>query len=325
MSAATSRRTRFGLTWWGQRWIAALEALGAVYANRLPRGRTYARKGAVSQLELRAGQVTARVAGSRSQPYRVRLQLPAFDDATWQHIVQALAGQVRHAAALADGRMPDDVDDTLAEVGVSLFPTAGELVTACSCPDVANPCKHIAAVHYELAQTFDADPFLLPELRGRDRPSLLAALRAVRAGGADPTVDSDDEVGATVPLSDLRADQLWTARGDLQAIAVTPRPVDDPSAAVRSLGPMPAPAGAAPTDLEPLVADAAALAWQLAAGEPDDDPMLASLRARGTASARDLAADAGWTTAQVRARVRTLVDQGLVWRSGHGPATRYHA
>ncbi|MGH8899240.1 MAG: hypothetical protein ACRDZ4_19975, partial [Egibacteraceae bacterium] len=54
---------RFGLRW-GRRWIAALEALGAVYANRLPRGRTYARGGRVADLVVVPGQVTATVHGS---------------------------------------------------------------------------------------------------------------------------------------------------------------------------------------------------------------------------------------------------------------------
>jgi hypothetical protein len=44
----------------------------------------------------------------------------------------------------------------------SLFPTArADLETECSCPDYANPCKHIAAVYYLLGEEFDRDPFLL--------------------------------------------------------------------------------------------------------------------------------------------------------------------
>src|SRR5665811_1997157 len=106
--------TRFGLTWWGQRWIAALEALGALYANRLPRGRTYARRGAVTDLALTAGSVSARVQGSRARPYRVTLQLPAFDDATWEAVLAELAGELRHAAVLLDGQLPPHVDDVFA-------------------------------------------------------------------------------------------------------------------------------------------------------------------------------------------------------------------
>lgn len=259
--------TRFGLTWWGKRWIGALEALGAVYANRLPRGRTYARQGRVTNLTVEPGRVTARVHGSRARPYRVTLALPVFDDATWDGVLAALAGEVRHTAALLDGRMPDDIDDVLQTCGVSLFPRARELSTSCSCPDSANPCKHVAAVHYTLAQTFDDDPFLLPRLRGRDRDQLFAGLRAARAGTDEPTADPPDD-DADVAVADLVARELFTARGPLDEIDIRPRPVGDPTAALRRLGPPPA-AADVESDLHDLVTDAAALAWQALAGDPD--------------------------------------------------------
>jgi len=256
-----SARTRFGLTWWGQRWIEALESLGAVYANRLPRGRTYARKGTVQDLTVDAGTVTARVQGSRARPYRVQLQLPAFDDGTWEAITTALASRVRLSADLLDATMPKDIDEVLAECGVSLFPTARELTTRCSCPDIANPCKHVAAVHYVLAQTFDADPFLLTTLRGRDREALLAGLRAQRAGTplTERTVETTDD---PIPVDALRAQELFRSAGSLADIAVRPHLPDDPGAVLRRLG---APPGleAASGELQAAVRDAAAVAWEL--------------------------------------------------------------
>jgi uncharacterized Zn finger protein len=259
--------TRFGLTWWGERWIGALEALGAVYANRLPRGRTYARQGRVANLTVRPGRVTAKVQGSRARPYRVTLTLPVFDDATWTSILAALAGELRHTAALLDGRMPDDVDDALQACGVSLFPRPRELSTSCSCPDAANPCKHVAAVHYTLAQTFDDDPFLLPRLRGRDRDQMLAGLRAQRAGTGEPAEVRDDDTGP-VAVTDLVARDLFTARGPLDEIDLRPRLAGDPTATLRRLGPPPA-AGAIAAELDDLVTDAATLAWRALAGTPD--------------------------------------------------------
>lgn len=224
----TATRTRFGLTWWGQRWIGALEALGATYANRLPRGRTYARKGTVLDLTVAPGDVTAKVGGSRPRPYRVSLRIPVFTEQQWTAVTTALAGQVRHAAALLDGTMPEDVDEVLAGCGLSLFPHSGELTTRCSCPDIANPCKHVAAVHYVLAQTFDADPFLLPALRGRDRPALLAGLRAVRTGVAPTSTAEPDRGAEGVPLSALSPAAFFGARGGLSAIVVHPQPPHRP-------------------------------------------------------------------------------------------------
>lgn len=259
--------TRFGLTWWGKRWIGALEALGAVYANRLPRGRTYARQGRVGDLVVAPGRVTARVQGTRARPYRVTVTLPAFDDATWNRVLAALAAEVRHTAALLDGRMPDDVDDVLTGCGVSLFPRSRELSTSCSCPDAANPCKHVAAVHYTLARTFDDDPFLLPTLRGRDRDGLLAGLRAQRAGADSSPSDATDD-DAPVPIDGLVARELFSARGALGGIRVQPHPPADPTATLRRLGPPPTATDVA-GDLQDLVSAAANTAWRaLAADRP---------------------------------------------------------
>jgi uncharacterized Zn finger protein len=314
-----SRPTRFGLTWWGQRWIAALEALGAVYANRLPRGRTYARKGTVHDLVVAPGRVTARVAGSRPQPYRVILQLPVFDAATWDAIVVALAERVRHAAELLDGRMPEDVDEVLAACGVSLFPSARELATRCSCPDVANPCKHVAAVHYVLAQTFDADPFLLPTLRGRDRDALLAGLRAVRAGGADATPE------ALEPEQPLRVDalvahELFRSPAPLTEVTIRPHRPEEPDAPLRRLGPPPG-LGSAAEGLRETVRGAAGVAWELLDGDPD--PVVGALRRLGPATARSLADALDLPIEQLRARLRQLRAEDRVVVSGRGPGTRY--
>jgi len=315
--------TRFGLTWWGQRWIAALEALGRTYANRLPRGRTYARNGSVTELTVAPGLVTARVAGRRPTPYRVSLKLPTFSDPQWTAAIHALARQLRHAAALLDGRMPEDIDETLDAVGLSLFPGARELTTNCSCPDVANPCKHVAAVHYTLAQTFDADPFLLPKLRGRDRVALLAGLRAARTG--QPVAEPDEAAaaeGSGVPIGALAAPALFDARGDLGAIAVNPREPLDPSAVLRRLGPPPGFDSLA--ELADAVGRAATRGWHLA-HDNDDDPTLAVLRERGSATAAELAKALKKPADEIRRALRPLLADGLAYRTGHARSTRYHA
>lgn len=310
---------RFGLTWWGQRWIEALEALGAAYANRLPRGRTYARKGAVEQLKVQPGAVSAAVRGTRARPYKVRLTLPVFSDDEWDAIVGSLSDRLRHAAELLDGRMPEDIDDVFDEHGLSLFPTARELGTRCSCPDSANPCKHVAAVHYVLAQTFDADPFLLPMLRGRDRTALLAALRAARAG-SDELEDIEVEDDGPLPRSALIARELFTAAGDLSTVTVRPHPPEDPGAVLRRLGPPPELEAAQPL-LQQLVEDAARRAWDLLDG--DADPVANALLRLGQASVAELAELTALSPDEVRAELRRLREDGRVEVRGRGRGTRY--
>jgi uncharacterized Zn finger protein len=315
--------TAFGLTWWGQRWIAALEALGRTYANRLPRGRTYARRGTVTDLVVGPGLVTARVTGSRPTPYRVSLQIPVFTDAQWVAAVHALARQLRHAAALLDGRMPEDIDKTLDAVGLSLFPGSMELTTRCSCPDIANPCKHVAAVHYTLAQTFDADPFLLPTLRGRDRQALLAGLRAVRSPNGAMGADQVTVVDEGVPLRALTARTLFDAAGDLTAIAVHPPEALDVCAMLRRLG-LP-PGFDTLTPLEEAVDRAAAVAWRLTQDGDEVPPLLTVLREYGSATSGELAAALSMTGAEVRKALRPLLADGVVHRTGHAKSTLYHA
>jgi len=174
-----------GVTWWGRRWIEALERLSAQYANRIARGRSYARAGRVHDLVVGVGSVRARVTGSRRTPYVVTFKIAALPPATWAKAVEEMAKQAVFSAQLLAGEMPAEIDEAFRRAGASLFPsTRRDLATDCSCPDVANPCKHVAATHYVLGEAFDKDPFLLFELRGRMKADVLAALRRARAGAA---------------------------------------------------------------------------------------------------------------------------------------------
>ena len=58
---------KYGNSWWGQQWLNALK--GVDYDNRLPRGRTYANKGAVLDIQINENVVHAKVHGSRRTPY----------------------------------------------------------------------------------------------------------------------------------------------------------------------------------------------------------------------------------------------------------------
>jgi uncharacterized Zn finger protein len=179
---AHSRRGTFGRSWWARRWIGALEALEL--GGRLARGRAYARRGQVIEIAVEKGQAAARVQGSRREPYQVELAMRTLRGDEWGRVAAALAREARFAAALLAGEMPPDVEEAFRAAGVPLFPRErGDLLTSCSCPDVSNPCKHIAAVHYLLGEEFDRDPFLVFRLRGLDRDELIALVGAEPAAG----------------------------------------------------------------------------------------------------------------------------------------------
>jgi uncharacterized Zn finger protein len=199
-----STRGPVARTWWSQRFLTVLESLGV--GGRLSRGRTYARAGQIVSLDVDAGGAVAQVQGTRPRPYKVRIGIPAFGKAEWGAVAQALADDASYAAALLNGEMPREIEAVFGAVGLSLFPaTPRELAMDCSCPDFAVPCKHLAAVFYVLAERFDADPFQILALRGRDRDALLADLRArrVAAAPAGPAEGVPD-------LADV-LDEFWDA------------------------------------------------------------------------------------------------------------------
>ena len=105
----------------------------------------------------------------------------------WARVEIALAEQALSSARLLAGEVPAELEEVFAAAGAPLFPRAvGELASRCSCPDLAVPCKHLAATFYLLAEAFDADPFQILRWRGRDRETLLATLRALRGDAGPP-------------------------------------------------------------------------------------------------------------------------------------------
>src|SRR5690349_12143356 len=99
--AVRSQRGKIGEQWWSRRFVDVLERV--CDGGRLARGRAYARKGQVMDFHLSAGRVTARVQGSRPQPYAVEIVIAAFDAAQWTDLTAALGSRALYRAALLAG------------------------------------------------------------------------------------------------------------------------------------------------------------------------------------------------------------------------------
>ncbi len=251
---ARSRRGRIGDTWWSQRFIDALEAFGM--GSRLQRGKRYARTGQVLSVEVTAGQVKASVQGSRTKPYRVFIETELLSGAEWDAVEAAMASSAVFAARLLADEMPEEIEEAFAAASTSLFPgSLHEINSACSCPDWENPCKHIAAVYYLLAEAFDADPFLIFAWRGRAKDELLAGLRARRRsspseGGPLSVAAAPSDPGGPMgwPAADeersaSRRDDgsnfTWGTDADLAAIGARPRLSVAPDLILRQVDPAP--------------------------------------------------------------------------------------
>lgn len=178
-------------TWWGQRFIQALERF--TDPGRLGRGRSYARGGRILSHTLERGKVAAKVEG-KINPYfgvyevpiyTTTVQITPIPEAQWHQLVQRFASRASIVSQLLMNEMPAGVEDACAELGLHLLPAGQQdFKTRCSCPDYWNPCKHIAGVCYFLAAKLDQDPFLLFELRGLSRDRLKEMLVKTPLGGA---------------------------------------------------------------------------------------------------------------------------------------------
>ena len=151
---------------------------------------------------------------------------------------------------------PEEIEEVFADSSVSLFPTsADELDSACSCPDWENPCKHIAAVYYLLAESFDADPFLIFAWRGRTKEDLLTGLRARRRGSessSDPppaTTAGPADAGTfgwpaperdrTATVQAAGSTSPWGIDAEIAAIQTRPRLAAASDLVLRQLDPGP--------------------------------------------------------------------------------------
>ena len=166
----TKKKKTYGNTWWGSKWIEALERIDS---NRLARGKTYANTGRVIHIKLVDNQLTAKVKGNWASSYGIKIKLNKFNKEEIKKIKEIIINNTSIAFELSMGILPDSLLNLLESANIELFPTKWKDIKAnCSCPDYANPCKHLAAVYYIIANEIDKDPFLLFDLKGLNKEDL---------------------------------------------------------------------------------------------------------------------------------------------------------
>ena len=262
-----------GREWWVERWLELLDSYR--FKKRLERGRNYAREGNVLSIDFAERQVFAKVQGSEAEPYQVALSLEPFPDENrelvikmmsqkpftdedWDCIIQTISQKAIYTAQLLAGEMPDNIEEVFTANGLSLFPyTLSDVRSRCSCPDKANPCKHIAAVYYQLGDRFSEDPFVIFQLRGRTKEQILEALRVIRSQNANTDEltpsKSLEETEKNQNLAENRSTSLpaensseakifWQYQEPLESSLVVIVPPSDSKTILDLLGKIPLPA-----------------------------------------------------------------------------------
>ena len=167
---AQESRTGAGRSWWAREWTRRLEAMGL--KGRLGRGKNYALTGQVVAMEIAGSRVTAKVQGTRPDPYAVTVDFRTPTGEARARIVATLRGEPMLVARLLADDLPTEVEKIFRTEGCDLFPGGKlgpgkyDMTTACSCPDYANPCKHSAAALLILGEEIARRPATLLELRG---------------------------------------------------------------------------------------------------------------------------------------------------------------
>ncbi len=188
-------------TWWGKSWNRNLERY-ADYSNRIGRGKSYVRHGAVLDLKIEGGRVTALVQGTRAKPYEVVINIAPVKKANWDQIrKQCQEGGLRSLTDLVAGKFPKELGEIFLAEGKGLFPTPGEISFDCSCPDWASMCKHVAATLYGVGARLDENPLLFFTLRQADTEELVA--RAIQEKTGDLLARANQKSSKVLNDADL--------------------------------------------------------------------------------------------------------------------------
>ena len=231
--------------WWAQRWLDLLDSYR--FKKRLERARNYARQGNVLSIEFKGSKVLAQVQGTEPEPYQVSLSLDPFTDEQWGYVIETMSQRAIFAAKLLAGEMPQNIEEVFTANGLSLFPfTLSDIHSKCSCPDKANPCKHIGTIYYQLGDRFSEDPFVLFQLRGSTKDQIIAALRefraaSVEASDTDNTEASNNQGQSLITYRPLKIEQFWQYNEPLESTLVVIAPPPSSDTVLDVLGPIPLP------------------------------------------------------------------------------------
>jgi uncharacterized Zn finger protein len=179
--------------WWSEQWLTLLYEIDPTYAPSAGRSRGGSRRSRVQRLSVQPGLIQGQVRDRESGPCTVVIETDQLHHEQWQAVIDGLAGQAIFAAQLLAGDLPVEIEEVFARAGVSLLPAGrDDLHVLCHCCGVAEQpteadggdpipvCAHVEAVFQQMSNMLADDPWLLFQLRGRERPQILQALRERR-------------------------------------------------------------------------------------------------------------------------------------------------
>ena len=219
-------------TFWGKAWCDNVESYHD-YESRLPRGRSYVRQGAVIDLQIEKGRITAKVQGA--ELYEINISIKELPGEKWERIKKSCTGKIDSLINLIQGKLSPEIIALLCRKDEGLFPSPKEIKLICNCPDWADLCKHLVAVLYGVGARLDVQPELFFLLRGVDQNELFSAEFAndLADSGADSAISGGD-LGSIfgIELDNLDADAAGIP--DATPVAEAPKKRGRPAKAVKT-------------------------------------------------------------------------------------------
>jgi uncharacterized Zn finger protein len=211
-------------TWWGKSWNQNLERY-ADYSNRIGRGRSYVRHGAVLDLQISDGEIKALVQGSRTKPYEILIKIVKLNKNTWKQISSSCSGKLDSISELLAGDFPKELGELFLQRDAGLFPAPKEIAFECSCPDWASMCKHVAATLYGVGARLDEDAKLFFTLRGVDTADLIsrtvskkAESLLEKASKRSSRIINDADLSALFGIELINSDMATTGDADKKPV-----------------------------------------------------------------------------------------------------------
>lgn len=249
---------QFSRTWWGKRFIEALEEF--TDSARLGRGRSYASNGRIIEYKIDRNKINATVRGSinpyfgvyKEPIYDTTIEITPIDKKNWSKAIQHISSKASFVSKLLINEIPDNIESAFADLGLHLLPhSQKDFKTNCSCPDWSNPCKHIAGVYYLVASQLDHDPFLLFELRGISKDELQAELAKSPLGKALSSELSTKEISLVSAASyytkpekiavteEISPREFWLSKKRLPSSVEVAEPASIPAILIKKQGDFP--------------------------------------------------------------------------------------
>jgi uncharacterized Zn finger protein len=185
-----------------------------------------AREGSVRSIQVEAGRITGPVQADAEASKDVTIAIAKIDQAGWQRLIEAMAGEAVWAAKLLEGVVPDGLDAMFRGCGTPLVPAREQIETTVQ--DVGRrEGWRVASLAWIAAERLHRDPLAILMIRGLACDVLVERIgnhRALRATGesvAHPPILLDATVAAGPPLAEC-LDTWWRPHGHVPSVEREP-------------------------------------------------------------------------------------------------------